>query len=242
MNKVLKVSLIATLFLLIASTTISAQIKPDKKKPTTTTEQPAPSDDNDTQRPSSTSVKKSSSKKTDQYFDERGGFLRKMQYAVHLNPSLASLFGGQFNIRVDPSVGYKFNNWAMAGITTSLDYTNIKYIDRGPSGNVTYRYNALSFAYGAYARARLFNSFYVHTDYKRARYVTYDETKPIVDNKFPTRAANLPELNVGAAYRTGAGTFATEIKVTYNVLYKLETYELYKPSPLDLTIGLTYNF
>lgn len=246
MNTILKNGCLALLLVFATTLTVSAQIKPSKKKtttpPTEQTDKPTESENTDT-KPSTSTPKKTAAKKTDQYFDETGDFKHKLQYGVHMNPSIASLFGGQFNIRVDPIFGYKFNNWAMAGLIGSLDYTYFKYSFQGAQGIENYSYNGLNLAYGVYGRLKPFKSFYVHTDFKLARYNRVNQSNPfdVTNKKINIEKINKPEWNVGAVYRSGMGAMGYEFMLTYNVLYD-DTYSGYKDTPFDIKIGLTYNF
>ena len=253
MNTILRNGCFALLLVFTTAMTLSAQIKPGKKKTTTTpteqTDTPSPSDkpastESTDNQPSTSPRQKTAAKKTDQYFDESGGFKHRLQYGAHMNPSIASLFGGAFNIRVDPIIGYKFNNRLMAGLTGGIDYTSIRYQFQGAQGIENYRYNALNTSFGVYGRVKVLPSIYLHTDYRLANYTRANQASPfdIANKKINVEKVTLPELNVGAVYRSGMGALGYELALSYNVLYKDATYAGYKESPFDIKIGLTYNF
>jgi hypothetical protein len=253
MNTILKNGCLALLFVLATTLSLSAQIKPSKKKTTPppteettkpTDDTPKPTESGETEsKPSASPRKKTAAKKTDQYFDEAGGFKHRLQYGAHMNPAIASLFGGQFNIRVDPIVGYKFNNWSMAGLTSSVDYTYFRYTFQGAQGIESYKYNAANLAFGVYGRLKFLQSFYVHTDYKLARYTRINEKTPfdVVNKKINAEKTTKPELNIGGVYRSSMGALGYEFVLTFNALFN-DTYLGYKETPLDIKVGLTYNF
>jgi hypothetical protein len=176
------------------------------------------------------------SNKSDDYFDESGGFKHHLQYMFHTNYSIFQIFGGSFSLRLDPSIGYKINKWASAGVTTGITYSYSRYVN--PNTGVPGALSQVDYNYGVYGRAKLFNSFFIHTDYKLATY-----ERPFRDNAgnvFNLKQANQQECNVGAAYRSGSAGWGTELMLLYDVLYNPAV--SFKTTPLDFKMGLTYNF
>ena len=235
MKKILSISLIAVLLVLLTNTDAAAQRRKstepkEEKEKTEQTEdaQPAPSTPN------------KKKKTADSYFDESGGFKHRLQYGFHTNAGILSFFGGSFNLRLEPSVGYKITNWAMAGLTGGIDYYREKYSDRVLSASI--------FNYGVYARIKAFKSFYLHTDYRelKGKYTTKIITP---ENKYSINDTYKPEVNVGISYRSGTSTWGYEIMGVYNVNHTDGNNSLpsnrsysFRDSPLDLKIGFTYNF
>jgi hypothetical protein len=181
--------------------------------------------------------------KTDDLFDESGGFKHRLQYMFHTDQGLFQIFGNSFALRLDPSVGYKINKWASAGLTVGVAYAYARLSD----GATTATMRATDYSYGAYGRVKLFNALYFHTDYKLATY-----ERPLRDNAgnmfldpnnstriLTTKQRNNPEWNVGAAYRSGSAGWAYELMLLYDVNYKASSF---KGSPLDLKMGFSYNF
>jgi hypothetical protein len=176
------------------------------------------------------------SSKLDDYFDESGGFKHHLQYMFHTNYSIFQIFGGSFSLRLDPSIGYKINKWASAGLTTGITYSYNRYVN--PSTGVPTALKQIDYSYGVYGRAKVFNSFFIHTDYKLATY-----ERPFQDgagNIFKLQQANQQECNVGIAYRAGSAGWGTELMLVYDVMHKPAV--SFKENPLDFKMGLTYNF
>jgi hypothetical protein len=172
---------------------------------------------------------------TDDLFDESGGFKHRLQYMFHTNQGIFQIFGSSFSLRLDPSVGYKINKWASAGLTTGIVYSYDRFVH--PRTGVPTSVKQLDYNYGVYGRAKIYNSFYFHTDYKLATY-----ERPFQDNLgniFTLKQSNQQEWNVGAVYRSGGAGWGYEFMLLYDVNYKPTSF---KNNPLDLKIGLSYNF
>jgi hypothetical protein len=242
MNKLMKIGFLAISILLLANVDAFAQRRgSNKKKETEKTEQ-TPTDDK--QAPETQDDKKTATKKTksstDNYFDESGGFKHRLQYGIHSNTGLLSFFNGSLNIRLEPSVGYKFTNWAMAGLTGGVEYQRTKYVDQVSTVNL--------FNYGVYARLKAFKTFYLHLDYREITGKFALKTIA-TGSKITETDTYKPEANVGVVYRSGSGAWGYEIMGVYNVnhvdgdqrLISNRSYSV-RDSPLDLKIGFTYNF
>ncbi len=190
-------------------------------------------------------TEENSSKKTqtDDYFDESGGFKHRLQYMFHTNQGIFQIFGNSFSLRLDPSVGYKINKWASAGLTGGIAYA----YERVTNGTTTATMKATDYSFGAYGRIKLFNSFYFHTDYKLATY-----ERPVYDGRgnvfldpndlsriLTQKQKGNQEWNVGAAYRSGSASWGYEFMLLYDVNFKASDL---KGVPIDLKIGFTYNF
>jgi hypothetical protein len=219
MRKIVPICVLACMSLL--PQVLEAQTKTKKK--TTEDTETAPS-------------KSSKSAQSDDYFDESGDFKHRLQYMFHTNQSIFQIFGSNFYLRLDPSVGYKINKWASAGLTGAVAYKYTRYV--GPS-NEPIILKAYDYNFGVYARAKLTNAFYLHSDYKLATYEEGDRIDPNNTSRILTLKQTTPELNFGAVYRSGTAGWGYEMMLLYDFLYK-PTY--LKRSPLDLKIGFTYNF
>jgi hypothetical protein len=186
--------------------------------------------------PKETEDNSSKRAKSDDYFDESGGFKHHLQYMFHTNYSIFQIFGGSFSLRLDPSVGYKINKWASAGLTTGIVYSYDRFTNPNTGAPIVLK--QIDYSYGVYGRAKLFNTgIYIHTDYKLASY-----ERPFQDqagNVFKLKQANQQECNVGAAYRTGGAGWGTELVLLYDVMH---TTDSFKQNPLDFKLGMTYNF
>ena len=233
----LRVSLIAISFFGLQNV-VSAQLKETPKEEIET---PAPEPKAKKGKKTSTkktSKSKTSTTKTDEYFDEKGEWKNKIQYGINLNPNILSFGGGTFNICIDPMVGYKFNNWAMAGIIGGIDYSYLSY---EIALNTRIVAQPINFSYGVYGRAKVFESIYVHSDFRQATYTRpRNAINPDNPKRLLTESINKPELNVGLAYRTGGSGWGYEFSATYNALYN-DTYIDWK-QPFDIKLGFTYNF
>ncbi|MEO0044727.1 MAG: hypothetical protein RL329_4176 [Bacteroidota bacterium] len=222
MRKIVPICVFACMSLL--PQVLEAQTKPKKK--TTEDTETAPS----------------KSTKSDDYFDESGDFKHRLQYMFHTNQGIFQIFGSEFNLRLDPSVGYKLTKWASAGVTGGVAYAYARFTS---SANEPVLMKAVDYNIGVYARAKLTNSFYLHTDYKSATYerASTNNGRAIIDPNNTSRILTVkqttPELNFGVAYRSGSAGWGYEMMLLYDFLYK-PTY--LKDSPLDLKIGFTYNF
>jgi hypothetical protein len=173
--------------------------------------------------------------KTDDLFDESGGFKHHLQYMFHTNYSIFQIFGGSFSLRLDPSVGYKINKWASAGLTTGFVYSYDRFTH--PTTGVPTVLKQIDFSYGVYGRVKVYNSIYLHTDYKLATY-----ERPFQDNLgniFKLKQTNQQECNLGVAYRTGGSGWGTELVLLYDVMHTVSSF---KNTPLDFKLGMTYNF
>ncbi len=216
-----RIALLAAVIFLTCHNSAQAQYTPVVKKKTTT---------------------KSKAKGNDKYFDESGDISQRLQYAIHFSPGF-SFSSNYFNLRLDPSVGYKINKWAMAGITGGLNYTYIRASD----GVTNASSNLLSTSVGVYGRVMPIQSFplYLHVDVKSATYkrAQQDGSGYYLD---PNDATHLlsesqtkPEVNVGLAYRTGQGApWGFELLLLYNVVNNATYYT----GPFDFKFGATYNF
>jgi hypothetical protein len=227
MNKLMKIGFMAFCLMFLNQIDATAQRRGSKKEKESE-EKP--------EKVMTTKTKQS----TDKYFDESGGFKHRLQYGIHTNSGILSFFNGYLNLRIEPSVGYKITNWAMAGFTGGLEYQRQKQVDRVELANI---YN-----YGVYGRIKAFKSIYVHMDY---RAVTGKFSTKLIgtDTKVSLKDTYKPEANVGIAYRSGLGAWGYEIMGVYNLSHtdgnfsqlSNKTYS-FRDSPLDLKIGFTYNF
>ncbi len=191
---------------------------------------------------SSSSSSKSKPNSNSKYFDESGDFASHLQYALHFTPGL-NFSSNYFNFRLDPSVGYKINKWASAGLTGGLNYTYVRASD----GVTNASSNLLSTSIGVYGRVMPIQSFplYIHLDVKSATYkrAQQDASGYYLDPDNPSHllseSQTKPEVNVGLAYRTGAGQpWGFELLLLYNVVNN----NTYYTGPFDFKIGATYNF
>jgi hypothetical protein len=181
-------------------------------------------------KPTTTSKSKSNSKKKD---DEENFWTEKMMYGGYINyPSLGF---GFFNMALTPMIGYKFTNFASAGLISNINYTWF----RRQTGQTPI--NFVDFGIGAFARVRLFNFLLLHADYMRQQTV-YDFDLNFTPAK-PVREKSTP-LNVGIGYLSGRDRWKYEIGVYYNVNYDPNSLAAQARDliPFSYRAGITYNF
>ena len=190
----------------------------------------------------SSATSKSKPNSNNKYFDESGDFASHLQYALHFSPGL-SFSSNNFNFRLDPSVGYKINKWASAGLTGGLNYAYVRASDGVSSASS----NLLSTSIGVYGRVLPIQSFplYIHVDVKSATYkrALEDGSGYFIDpdnrNHLLSESQTKPEVNVGLGYRTGSGQpWGFELLLLYNVVNN----NTYYTGPFDFKVGATYNF
>lgn len=208
MKKVLQFSLIILALLMCFDTDLYGQRrgKKKKKKPAKTTE-------------------------TDDYFDESGGFKHRLWYGGSFNLGFTGNNGtSQFNIGVAPMVGYKIFDKLSAGPRASLDYTFVKI----NCGNEAKNAQLTSYSIGAFARYKVFNNIFLHTEYELENeggvlfscVADNEKFREIKDNYY-----------IGAGYNSG-GQLGYEVYLLYNVLEPETSFNL----PFSFRFGLTYGF
>jgi len=196
--------------------------------------------------------KKKKKKKTEQKSESSFNLQDRLWYGA----SGTLRFGGtnsqnEFSIGISPMVGYKFNNWLSAGPRAELSYTSGR-VDFGFSNIITY--NQFDYGGGLFARAKSPFGIYFHTEYivlgdecltdqngicaieNPSRFggvqITLDDT---LETKRLTRDSYLIGLGYNSA---GFSKFGYEIQLNYDLLAPDDVVSL----PIDLRVGLTYNF
>lgn len=154
----------------------------------------------------------------------------KLWYGGNLALGFSSGFDySLFQFGVSPMVGYKITNMLSAGPRASVIYNNIGVRDF--SGNVE-RVNTISWALGAFARARVATSFFGQVEY------VY-ESQPFLDSNLDVYRQNRANAYLGVGYTTSRGSgWGTEIMVTYNLTLPGNTLQ----SPFDYRVGFTFNY
>ena len=162
------------------------------------------------------------------YFDEGGFGPHRLWYGggVGLN------FGGggnssQFNFSISPMVGYKVTPEFSVGPRAELDYVHIRF---ATSNTTSDKYNILNYAIGGFARYKVFNAIFLHTEYQ-----IESRASPIGNGE--TVRGSRDNFFVGGGYGSGGGLIGYEISILYNVLED-GTVDI----PLDYRIAFTYNF
>ena len=219
MNKILKISLLATAILLLNMSSAFAQRRPSKKT----------DEEEKTEQPTKSERPTKSSKSTDKYFDESGGFKHKLWYgggfALGFN---SNIFGSSFNVGVTPMVGYKIIGGLSAGPRVGLIYNS--------QGINNIRVNWIDYSAGAFARFKFLGSIFVHAEYG------YSSSAigflPDSQGKYYAEKANRWHPGLGGGYNSGNGTFGYEISLIYDPTLSNNPYI----SPLDIRAGFTYNF
>ncbi len=185
-------------------------------------------------------------KQVDSYFDESGGFARRLWYGGNVGLGYSSSpdynTGGNyssFNISLYPMIGYKFDKHFSAGPRFGVGYQNIKAVN---SNNAYSSLNLVNYSVAAFARYKVIANFFVHTEYGYDDYENYgvDQYGRIgldQNNKPVTARANRTNFYAGVGYNSG-GSFGYEILALYNFNLPSSSPE----SPFDLRFGFTYNF
>ena len=198
-----------------------------------------------------TQAQKRSGNSTDEYFDESGNFASKLWYGANIGN--IGGFGNSFNINMSPMIGYKVLPNVSIGVILKFNYQYIRD-GTGPVGNFsdnmqgTRRFSALDFSYGAFARYKLFNTFFIHTELETTDFKIPSATRGGVacefdtcvrpNGKYETFTERQPYFYVGGGYSSGNGVFGYELALLYNVFDDVDAVRI----PFDFRIGLTYKF
>ncbi|MCC6753840.1 MAG: hypothetical protein IT266_07660 [Saprospiraceae bacterium] len=136
-----------------------------------------------------------------------------------------------FGIGVSPMAGYKFSSWLSAGPRFSIDFTTAKFSD---AQNV-YRYTSVDYALGAFARAKFFQNFFVHTEYSQLN-ETYT-TGLVINNELEKYREWRDILLLGLGYSSG-GELSYEVYICYDFLEDPNSFNV----PVVYRFGITYRF
>lgn len=166
--------------------------------------------------------------KDNEYFDESGGFAHRLWYGGMINFQLQGgngvNQGGVLLLGISPMVGYKLNDIFSIGPRAQLDYA--VFYQPGPNQKV------LFWGIGAFGRAIVYNSIFVHTEYG------FEGVSNLSgDDNFGLQ--NTTNFLLGGGYNSsvGSGGFGYEILVLYNFLEN-DDFSL----PIEYRVGFTYNF
>lgn len=188
--------------------------------------------------------KKKKKKKSDdqEYFDESGGFKHKLWYGGGFNLGFS---GGNtqsvFNFGISPMVGYKITEQLSIGPRAVLDYSTYKISQFGE----VFRANTLSYGGGVFARGKIFQSLFLHTEFEllnepffvgdpNGNFFLVDN-----DNKLITVRETSNNFYIGGGYYSGGGGgLGYEIVLLYNLLEPEDSLNL----PIALRFGFTWNF
>jgi hypothetical protein len=183
---------------------------------------------------------KTSKKKTGDYFDESGGFKHRLMYGLQADQGFLSLFGSSFQVGIDPLVGYKLTDWAALGVVTGIRYNSDAYGIQG--SNQIVRVNALSYSYGAFARAKFMKNVFAHFEYRNVSHDRFNGHYDPTTFKGQTNHYEDGQGNLGLGYTSGNGGWSYEFMVLYNVLYTDNKISNYNATPFNVKIGFVYNF
>jgi len=155
------------------------------------------------------------------YFDESGGFAHRLWYGGMLNLNLQN---NLLVMGVSPMVGFKLNDIFSIGPRAQLNY--IVVYQPGPNDKY------LEWGVGAFGRAKVYNSIFVHTEYsfEAFTYLSGEEDLRLDDGT---------NFYLGGGYNSsvGAGGFGYEILILWNFLED-DNFNI----PIDYRVGFTYNF
>lgn len=171
---------------------------------------------------------------------EKVPFGQQLWYGGSLGAGFSSsnlgggLQGNVFFLGVSPMVGYKFNEWFSAGPRAEIQWYTGRYREFG-SGPI-YRYNVVNLGIGMFARAKVFQQFFLHGEYGIIQY-TYPVDIDYQNNRITTDKETIDQLLMGAGLSFG-GVFASEFSVLYNFLAPDDTIDL----PIIFRYGFTYRF
>ena len=192
--------------------------------------------------------KKKKKKKTEQVDKSSIDWRQKLWYGAGgtLN------FGGnnaasEFAIGITPMVGYKINNWFSVGPRFEATVNTGRY-DLG-FVEIT-KLNTFDYGVGAFTRAKSPFGIYGHLEYflRNEEFPLNQDGNRLVGNQFPKIDAN-DNIETGrefdaAAYigigynSAGFSKWGYEIQLNYDLLAPEDIVQL----PIDLRVGLTYNF
>ena len=148
-----------------------------------------------------------------------------------------SNFGNVFAIGITPMVGYKITPWLSAGPRLELTYIMLRE-DFGNSRIVTG--NQVDYGAGVFTRLKSPFGIYGHLEYfvKNDEYISGNPVGN--ENKYQTdrELVNAAYIGLGYNSKNGFSKWGYEIQLNYDVLAPENTVNL----PIDLRVGLTYNF
>ncbi len=124
--------------------------------------------------------KKKKKKENDEYFDDKGSLTQRLWYGADLNFNFIPFqVGNIIAYGVSPMVGYKFNDVFSVGPRIQFSVLNGRISQQYRVNDLAYKYNATTYGLGAFARAKIFNSYFLHLEYDRVSY-----GYPVVDGNF----------------------------------------------------------
>lgn len=174
------------------------------------------------------------SSNADEYFDESGGFVHRLWYGGGFTLGFSGgTYSSLFQIGVSPMVGYKITDKFSIGPRVSFLYSNYRV---RTYTNTVAKANLVSYAAGAFARYKVFNPIFVHTEYEieNEGYAEINVNGDLL--KYREQQNN---IYVGAGYNGAAGgLLGYEILVLYNVREDENSID----SPFSFRFGLTYKF
>lgn len=172
--------------------------------------------------------KKRKKEKVEKPAREKKDFVLRDRLWFGINIGSPFVTNNYFGMGLGPTVGYKFNNIFSAGLITNVKYNylwNIQFSGVNAS--------ATDYSVGAFGRAKLFASIFVHAEYS---YLSIQD----ITGLFPLtkRRTNFPVGFVGAGYSSGNSIWAYETVLLYDVTGNLSQFQI----PIEYRIGITYNF
>ena len=168
------------------------------------------------------------SNKTDDYFDEGGFGPHRFWYGGGIGLGFnGGNFQSQFQFALSPMVGYKLTPNLSVGPRIALEYNHIRL---ATGANSSEKYNLFDFGAGLFARYKIFNPFFLHTEFQRE-----SNANPIGGGESVRRSRD--NFFVGGGYSSGGGLIGYEISILWNLMEDGSV-----NLPLDYRIAFTHNF
>jgi len=181
--------------------------------------------------------KKKKKKKSDveEYFDDRGSFADRLWYGADFTLNFFSLpQGNAFNAGISPMVGYKITDAFSVGPRLEILYRGERY-SQGAQDDL--KFNSTNFGLGAFARYKVFNQYFIHTEYQTIS----NEIGVAVDfanNEIITERQWQDNFFVGGGYGASGGAVGFQVTLLWNLLEEFSSQTI----PLYYRIGINYKF
>jgi hypothetical protein len=174
---------------------------------------------------------------TDRYLDESEGFSHHLWYGGGFALDFYRNRRGDyrlFTVGIIPLVGYKITEELSIGPRFSLLYNHYRQ-DIG-FGRVATA-NMLDYGVGVFTRYKVLRNFFIHLEYG----LDSEEVPTpflLADNKWETARQVRNNGFVGIGYNNSAGLLGYDIYLLYNGLLDKNSIR----QPIDMRVGITYNF
>ncbi len=141
----------------------------------------------------------------------------------------SSNFQSFFNIGLSPMVGYKVTNQLSFGPRVAVAYNAFKQRNTGADFSSNY----LTWAVGVFGRMRVFNEFFIHTEYSlESDIIGFIGNEPVRRNR------GVPYLGAGySPFNPGGGS--SEILLLFRLA---SSSQIIQEAPYVLRAGINFNF